>query len=169
MCFIERETHNFIPKFTEIFPWRETVLWAHGTKSNEKPFFCQLYRVFCFVFSLEKMVHVAIDRYFSLFLKGFEDFPRPEAITDSPSKAFVHLLVFSQGWQFCDFYLLLTLTKEDVFLEWLPFITERVSPASWFTHYKTRYDENKLQDCTTQQRKLEMLSFTGLGCERSQT
>ena len=33
------------------------------------------------------MVHVVIDRYFSLFLKGFEDFSEPEAITDSPFKS----------------------------------------------------------------------------------
>ena len=43
MCFIERETQNFILKFREIFLWRETVLRAHGMKSNEKPFFCQIY------------------------------------------------------------------------------------------------------------------------------
>ena len=34
MCLIERETQNFILKFSEIFPWRETVLKAHGMKSN---------------------------------------------------------------------------------------------------------------------------------------
>ena len=37
MCFIERETQNFILKFREIFPWTETVLRAHGMKSDEKP------------------------------------------------------------------------------------------------------------------------------------
>ena len=42
MCFIERETHNFILKFREIFPWKETVLRAHGMKSDEKPFSCQI-------------------------------------------------------------------------------------------------------------------------------
>ena len=67
MCFIERETQNFILKFREIFPWRETVLRAHGMKSDEKPFFCQIYAIFW-----GKMVHVVIDRYFSLFLKGSE-------------------------------------------------------------------------------------------------
>ena len=41
MCFIERETRNFIPKNMEILPWRETVLRAHGMKSDEKPFLCQ--------------------------------------------------------------------------------------------------------------------------------
>ena len=40
---IEKETHTFILKLTEIFPWRETVLRAHGIKSDEKPFFCQIY------------------------------------------------------------------------------------------------------------------------------
>ena len=39
MCFIERETQNFILKFREISPWRETVLRTHGMKSDEKPFF----------------------------------------------------------------------------------------------------------------------------------
>ena len=42
------------------------MLRAHGMKSNEKLFF----------FS-EKFLHIAyvvIDRYFSLFLNGFEDF-----------------------------------------------------------------------------------------------
>ena len=38
MCFIEKETQNFILKFREIFLWRETVLRAHGMKSDEKPF-----------------------------------------------------------------------------------------------------------------------------------
>ena len=38
MCSIERETENFILKFREIFLWRETVLMAHGMKSDEKPF-----------------------------------------------------------------------------------------------------------------------------------
>ena len=44
--------------------------WAHGMKSGEKPFFYQMYAFFC-----GKMVHVVIDRYFSLFLKGLEIFP----------------------------------------------------------------------------------------------
>ena len=69
MYFIERETRNFILEFREIFPWREIVLRANGMKSDEKPFFCQIYVIF-----REKMVHVAIDRYFSLFLKDFEGF-----------------------------------------------------------------------------------------------
>ena len=30
MCFIERETRNFILKFRESFPWKKTVLRAHG-------------------------------------------------------------------------------------------------------------------------------------------
>ena len=72
MCFIKRETQNFILKFREIFPWRETGLMEHRMKSEEKPFFCQSYAIF-----LEKMVHVVIDRHFSLFLKGFEDFFNP--------------------------------------------------------------------------------------------
>ena len=58
MCFIERETQNIILKFRENFPWRETVLRAHGMKSDEKPFFCQIYMQFF----EEKMVHVVIDR-----------------------------------------------------------------------------------------------------------
>ena len=42
---------------------------TRGMKSDEKPFLCQIYAIF-----EEKMVHVVIDRYFSLFLKGFEFF-----------------------------------------------------------------------------------------------
>ena len=42
---------------------------AQGTwiQSDEKLFFCMQ-------FFEKKIVHVVIDRYFSLFLKGFEDF-----------------------------------------------------------------------------------------------
>ena len=69
MCFIEREIQNFILRFREVFPWRETVLRAHGMKSDWKLFFCQIYAIFW-----EKMVHVVIDKYFSLFLKGLEEF-----------------------------------------------------------------------------------------------
>ena len=39
MCFIERETQNFIQKFREIFPGTETVLSAHGMETDEKAFF----------------------------------------------------------------------------------------------------------------------------------
>ena len=46
MCFIEREKRNFILKFREIFLCRETVLSAHGMKSDEKPFFCQINPMF---------------------------------------------------------------------------------------------------------------------------
>ena len=48
MCFVERETQNFIIKFREIFPWRKTVpsLSAHGMKSDEKLFFGQIYVIF---------------------------------------------------------------------------------------------------------------------------
>ena len=69
--FIERETQNYVLKFREFFPWRETVLGAHGVKSDEKPFFCQIFK---FIGFLGKMVHVVIDRYFSLFLKGLKIF-----------------------------------------------------------------------------------------------
>ena len=71
MHFIARETQNFILKIRGIFPWREIVLRAHEMKSyaDEKPFFCQIYAIF-----FRKMVHVVIDWYFPLFLKGFEDF-----------------------------------------------------------------------------------------------
>ena len=79
-CFIERGIQNFILKFREIFLWRNTVLRAHGMKSDEKPFFCQIYAIFCHFEG--KMVHVVIDRYFSLFLKGFKIF----LITDCPFK-----------------------------------------------------------------------------------
>ena len=66
MYSIERETRNFILKFREIFLWRETVLKAHGMKSDEKPFFMRFFS--------RKMVHVVIDRYFCLFLKGLKIF-----------------------------------------------------------------------------------------------
>ena len=46
MCFIEKETPNFKLKFKDIFPLRETVLRAHGMKSDEKPFFFQIYAIF---------------------------------------------------------------------------------------------------------------------------
>ena len=72
MCFIERETHDFILKLMEIFPWRETVLSVHGIKSDKNPFFCQMYATF-----LIKMVHVVIDRYFPLFSKGLKSFLSP--------------------------------------------------------------------------------------------
>ena len=69
MCYNERETQNFILKFGEIFLWRETVLRAHGTKFDEKPFFCQIHTIFG-----GETIHVVIDRYFSLFLKGLKIF-----------------------------------------------------------------------------------------------
>ena len=59
MCFIDRETQNFILKLRKIFPWRETVLRAHGMKSDERPFFCQIYAIFVW-----EMIHIVIDRYF---------------------------------------------------------------------------------------------------------
>ena len=46
MCFIERETQTFILKFREMSQKRETVLRARGMKSDEKPFFCQIYVIF---------------------------------------------------------------------------------------------------------------------------
>ena len=70
MCFIERETQHFILKFWENFPWRESGLKAHGMKSDEKPFFCQIHAIIFWA----KMVHVMIDRHFSLFLKGLNIF-----------------------------------------------------------------------------------------------
>ena len=79
MCFIEREAQNFILKSGEIFLWRETVLKVHVMKSDEKLFFCQMY-----VIVWGKMVHVVIDRYFSLFLKGLKIFLNQRLITDSP-------------------------------------------------------------------------------------
>ena len=47
----------------------ERVLRAHGMKSAEKLFFCQIYAIFW-----GKMVHVVIDRYVASFLKDSEDF-----------------------------------------------------------------------------------------------
>ena len=70
MRLVLKETQNFIKKFREIFSWRETVLRAHRMKSDDKKLIsCQIYVIF-----LEKMVHVVIDRYFSSYLMGFEDF-----------------------------------------------------------------------------------------------
>ena len=43
----------------------------------------------------KKMVHVVIDMYFSLFLKYFEDFSYPEAITDSPFKQYYKIVANS--------------------------------------------------------------------------
>ena len=68
MCFIEIDAQNFIPNFWEIFLQRKTVLRAHRMKFDGNSIFCQIYAIF-----LRKMEHV-IDRYFSLFLKDFEDF-----------------------------------------------------------------------------------------------
>ena len=45
------------------------MVGAHGMKSDEKPFSCQIYVTF-----LRKMVPVVIQRYFSLFLKGLKIF-----------------------------------------------------------------------------------------------
>ena len=39
MFFIERETPNFIPKFREIFSWRETVFRVHRMKFKFMQFF----------------------------------------------------------------------------------------------------------------------------------
>ena len=38
MYLIESATCNFILKFKEIFPWRETVLRVHRMKSDESRF-----------------------------------------------------------------------------------------------------------------------------------
>ena len=47
-------------------------LSAHGMKSDEKQFFCQIYAIFW-----GEMVHVVIDRYFSLFLKVLKIYLNP--------------------------------------------------------------------------------------------
>ena len=72
MCFIEKETHNFILKFGGSFPIERNSAWGR-MKSEEKPFFCKIYVIFW-----QKMVHVVIDRYFSWFVKGFEIFLSPK-------------------------------------------------------------------------------------------
>ena len=63
MCFIERETRNFILKFREILSWRETVPglteW-NLMKSRLLSTLC----IFFFFFLKNKMVHVVIDKYF---------------------------------------------------------------------------------------------------------
>ena len=58
------------------------MLRAHRMKSDEKPFFFQIYAIVCV-----KMGHVVIGRYFSLFLKDLKIFLNSEAITDSPFKS----------------------------------------------------------------------------------
>ena len=55
--------------------------WVHGMKSDEKPLFFVCVK-FMFMIFLETMMHVVIDRYFSLFLKDLN--LTPEVITDSP-------------------------------------------------------------------------------------
>ena len=65
MCSIERETENFILKFREIFLWRETVLRAHGMKSDEKPFLCNF---------LRKNGTCCDWQVFSFISERFEDF-----------------------------------------------------------------------------------------------
>ena len=87
MRFIERETRNVILKFREIFLGRETVLSTHGIKSDENPFFCQVYAMFW-----EKMVHVVIDRYFSLFLKGLKNLFNPRLLLTFVLQVFFSLL-----------------------------------------------------------------------------
>ena len=69
MCFIERETQTVILKFRGIFLWRETMVKAHGMKSDKKPFLCQIYAIVWW-----KIVYVVMDRYFSLFVKGLKIF-----------------------------------------------------------------------------------------------
>ena len=46
MCFIEGEKQTFIMEFREIFLWTETIFRAQGMKSDEKPFYCQIYAIF---------------------------------------------------------------------------------------------------------------------------
>ena len=75
--FIDRETHNFILKFREIFHEEKQC----SEKSDENQVFCQI----CAILGGGKL-HFVIHRYFSLFLKGFEDIFLPDAITDSPFK-----------------------------------------------------------------------------------
>ena len=104
MCFIEREHQNFILKFREIFLWRETVLRAHRMKSDEKPFFCQIYGIVW-----GKMVLVVIDRHFSLFLKGLMIFLK-KAITDSTFKNTLASLHLNKTWK--NFVLLFSLKNK---------------------------------------------------------
>ena len=59
--FIERETHNFILKFREMFPWRETGFRANGMRSDENQFFCQIYAI---LWEKKKIVHFVIHIIF---------------------------------------------------------------------------------------------------------
>ena len=78
MCFIERETRNVILKFREISPWRETAPRAHRIKSDEKPFFCQIYAIF-----LEKWDMLWLTDIF-LYFWGDWRFFLTWGFTDSP-------------------------------------------------------------------------------------
>ena len=80
--------------FYEVIPWRETVLRVHGMKSDEKPFWCEIYSLF---FG-EKMVHVVIERYFSLFLKDFEDLLNPKLSLIVPVTALNAVLLLKRNF-----------------------------------------------------------------------
>ena len=69
MCCIERETRNLILK---TIPWKEKVLRAHGMKSYEKPFFCQI-NVFFFLF-LEKWYMLWLTGIFLYFWRVLKSF-----------------------------------------------------------------------------------------------
>ena len=67
--FFEKETENFILKFKGNFPMERKSAQGPQDESDGKPFLCQK-----LWFLKEKLAHVVIDTYFSLFLKCFEDF-----------------------------------------------------------------------------------------------
>ena len=67
MCFIERETTNFILKFRGIFLWRETVLRAYGMKSDEKSFFFQIYVIVLFLEGLKIFLNLRLSLIVPLY------------------------------------------------------------------------------------------------------
>ena len=69
MCFIERETRNFNPRFREMLPWRDIILRAHRMKSDEKPFFVKFMHFFCEKWYMLWLTGIFL--YFWTFLKIF--------------------------------------------------------------------------------------------------
>ena len=114
-CFIERGTQNFILKFRNISLWRETVLSTHGMKSDEKLIFCRIYAIIW-----EKIAHVMIDRYFSLFLKGYKIFLNPWLSLIVPLKA-SHLSINN----YCNFCFCFILSSQCA-MALTTFITRRL-------------------------------------------
>ena len=63
---------------------------VYRMKCEEKPFFCQIYAIVW-----GKMVHVVIDRYFSLFVKGLKIFLNPRLSPIIPLSAHYESIIFN--------------------------------------------------------------------------